>query len=211
MSIRSKLLLEEAVSSSTRLTVSSDSHCSTPETHKLVKAPDNNHICASDEPELEPDSDEDEDAFESLNTAIINVLGPDRAAGLIPHLYQLPAHLRAFVFGFATHNGGEDNTLVLGYESDAGPSIHNPTQGLDGCGTSKRKRRRAGENTSPARVTQERKTRAKPYKKVEMLKYACPFNIFDPKKYCVRHEIGGTGDRYSACMGLGFSDPRHLK
>jgi len=176
-----------------------------------VKAPDNNRICTFDEPGLEPDSDEDEDAFESLNTAIINVLGPDRAAGLIPHLYQLPAHLRAFLFGFATHNGGEGNTRELGYESDAGRSIHNPTQGLDGCGTSKRKRRPAGENTSPARVAQERKTRVKPYKKVKMLTYACPFNIFDPKKYCIRNEIGGTGSRYSACMGPGFSEPRRLK
>jgi hypothetical protein len=176
-----------------------------------VTAPENNRISFFDEPELEPDSDEDEDAFESLNTAIINVLGPDRAAGLIPHLYQLPAHLRAFVFGFATHNGGEDNSTMLGYGSDAGPSIPNPTQGLDGCGTSKRKRRLAGDNTLPAGVAQERKTRVKPYKKVEILTYACHFNIFDPKKYCVRNEIGSSGSRYSACMGPGFSEPRRLK
>lgn len=177
-----------------------------------MKAPHNNRICPfDDEHEVESDSDEEEDAFKALNTAIINVLGQDRAVGLIPHLYQLPAHLRAFVFGFATHNGQEDNSAGFGHGSDAGSLNPNPTQGFNGSGTSKRKRVPSSDNTSPAGVAYKRKTRVKPYKKVEALTHACPFNIFDPKKYCVRNEIDGTGSRYLSCMGPGFGEPRHLK
>jgi len=179
-----------------------------------VEASDNNRICLFEEPESDSDSEE---VFESLNTAIINVLAPDLrlAVGVITHLYKLPAHLRAFVYGFAKHNGDEDedHSTNFGYGFDAVSSISNPTQGLDGQVLLKRKRRSAGDDPLVEDLVQPRKSRAKSYTKsiVDKLKYACPFNIYDPRKYCVRNEKGGTGGHYLSCMGPGFTDPRHLK
>jgi hypothetical protein len=191
----------------------SESHCSIPKSYNLAKASDNNRNGLFEEPES--DSDEEEDVFESLDNAIIDVLAPDLrlAAGVITHLYKLPAHLRAFVYGFARHNGDENHSPDFGYEFDAGPSISNPTQGLDGQALSKKKRKSASDDHLTEDVVQRRKSRAKSYTKsiVDKLKYACPFNIYDPRKYCVRNEKGGTGGHYLSCMGPGFTDPRHLK
>jgi hypothetical protein len=164
----------------------------------------------------EPDSDSDEeDVFETLNTAIINVLAPDLrlAAGVIAHLYNLPAHLRAFVYGFTRHYGDEDYGPELGYGFDAGPSSSNSAQTLNGQFFSKRKRRSVSDDHLTEDVVERRKSRMKSYKKsiVDKLKYACPFNIYNPRKYCVRNEKGGTGCHYQSCMGPGFTDPRRLK
>lgn len=176
-----------------------------------MQAYENNYTGLFHEPDSE--SDENEDVFESLNSAIIEVLAPDLrlAAGVITHLYQLPAHLRSFVYGFTGHT--EYDAPHFDYEADARPSLSTPAQSSDGHVRRKRKDRPSGDDHLSQDIAKPKKSRAKCYTKaiVDKLKYACPFNIYDPKRYCVRNERGGTGDHYSSCMGPGYSDPRHLK
>lgn len=167
-----------------------------------MKGPDKNRISFYDEHEIESDCDEDEDAFRALNTAVIQILGPDRAVDLIPHLYQLPAPLRAVVFGFEAYTGHgieEDGGNSVTGDGDSGPSYPNPIQRSIKSPTPKRRR------------VDKSKSRAKTYETVQELKFACHFNIFDPKRYCLHNEMESTGGRYISCMGTGFSEPRRLK
>ena len=54
------------------------------------------------------------------------------------------------------------------------------------------------------------KSRANNKSRLLKLKYACHFNIKDPKRYCIRNEVGGTGELYRSCMGTGWIDLHSL-
>lgn len=169
--------------------------------------------------EPEPDSDQDEDVFENLNVAIIHALAPDLrlAAGVIANLYELPPHLRAFVHGFVRHQGHGDH----GGNSEHGrvgttlPAIaqSSPTNGNTEVQLQSSEYRRPEESgiSQPTPGLGERPLKRKRRYIGDDLKYACPFNIFNRRKYCIKHEAGSTGRHYLSCMGPGWAALRHMK
>lgn len=151
--------------------------------------------------------------FELLDSAIIEVLAPNirLAANVISHLYKLPANLRSLVYGFITH-GNEGG----GYYNAPPPAEHDSESqqplSISRPSTKKRKGDQDGDEDPEDQRPKDTRSRSRVYSKTKIikLKYACHFNIKDPERYCVRNEIGGTGDLYSSCMGTGWTELRGL-
>jgi hypothetical protein len=154
---------------------------------------------------------EGSNVFELLDSAVIAVLGPnfDLAANVIGRLYRLPAGVRSLVYGFVAHGNNESGS----YNSP----LPNAKDGTDSQGrafsstpSSVGKRKVNEEDDGDDKDRKQRGTRNRDRThskaKVQKLKYACPFNIMDPARYCVRNEIGGTGELYRSCMGTGWGE-----
>ena len=191
-----------------------EDRCSIADDHTLVQASDGKRDSfVLDESVVY--LDQDEDVFENLNAAIIDVLAPDfpLASGVTAHLYNLPAHMRSFVYGFASHQGnGEDAFIPLeGFCGETSPS--QLQAGSEQQASSKRLVGVFDDDNVAEYDARVKKRRHKRLSKtfVDTLKHACPFNIYDPRMHCVRNEKGGTGGHYSPCMGLRFTEPRRLK
>jgi len=111
------------------------------------------------------DPDQDEDVFENLDTAIIDVLAPDLrlASGVIAHLYKLPAYLRAFIYGFADFQGDYGPEPLNGFGGEGSPF---PSEAASGeQKPRKRKRAAAVDDTLVENGGQTRKPRTKRYLK----------------------------------------------
>jgi hypothetical protein len=157
------------------------------------------------------------DIFELLNSAVLEVLAPDveLAARVIGHLYRLPAGLRSLIYGFVTHgdnDGRSSNTSSPNAKdgtdsqqtSSIVPSLISPNK--------KRQANQDGDGDPEDQKPRDKRNRDRSYHKATLRtpKYACLFNIKDPRKYCVVNEVGGTGDFYRSCMGAGWTELRGL-
>ena len=162
------------------------------------------------------------DVFELLDSAVIEVLAPDvrLAANVITHLYKLPANLRSLVYGFITHGNNESGSSGSPPQHARSGSSGSPCQhaesGTDSqqnlsttwSNAKKRKSNKDGDGDSDDQKPKDTRNRSRAHNKSRLskLKYACHFNIKDPKRYCVRNEVGGTGELYRSCMGTGWID-----
>lgn len=183
-----------------------------PENPQRQKSP--TEAVESEETTLTESNAENRDAFELLDSAVIEVLAPDvlLAANVITHLYKLPANLRSLVYGFVTHGGHGSRS-----PNPAAPPSERQTQSQKTFlswqqPAKRRKGTQDGDEDPDDRKPKDIRSRSRVYSKTKILKlkYACHFNIKDPEKYCVRNEIGGTGDLYSSCMGTGWTELRGL-
>jgi hypothetical protein len=153
---------------------------------------------------------EKSDVFGLLDSVVIEVLSPDvrLAANVITHLYKLPADLRSLVYGFITHGNNESESPASaprnaesGTDSQNNLSITPPS-------AQKRKSDKDGDEDSDDQKPKDTRRRSRLHSKSRLskLKYACPFNIKEPARYCVRNEVGGTGELYRSCMGTGWTN-----
>lgn len=179
-----------------------------PEDSKCQKSPT---VAAESEGETLAESHlERGNVFELLDSVVIEVLAPDvrLAANVITHLYKLPADLRSLVYGFITHGNNESGPSASaprnsesGTESQHNLSVTPPS-------TQKRKSDKDGDEDSDGQKPKDTRRRSRLHSKSRLskLKYACPFNIKEPARYCVRNEVGGTGELYRSCMGTGWAN-----
>jgi hypothetical protein len=156
----------------------------------------------------------DVEAIENFNAAIVTVLSTDLrlAAAVISSLSKFPAHLRPFIYGFAGRGDTQVDSPTSSTPVHTGKSTGLPWS-LQTPSSSVKRRKRAQDEDDDPEEEKKKNSRTKDYKKarLQQLKYACPFYIKYPNRYCVRNEVGGTGELYRPCMGNGWSQLRHLK
>lgn len=147
---------------------------------------------------MAPSSDIGSDAFGSSDSKIV-------------FLHNLPADLRSLVYGFIQHGetGQSSNSQTLAV-SPGESSTSRSTQSGNFSQPNKRKQNDDDEDPPDGDKRKGSRTKLFSQSRVRERKFACPFNIMDPLRYCVRTEKGGTGDRYKACSGLGWKELRHL-
>jgi hypothetical protein len=152
--------------------------------------------------------------IESLNEAIIKVLAPDLrlVTAVITYCDKLPAHLRSFVNGVVGHGKTAANSATSSTPSNVGENTGPHGSSLTSRSLTKRTRK-AQEEDGDQDEDKPRKTRLRDFKgaQLQRLKYACPFNVKYPGRYCIRNEMWGTGDLYKSCIGTGWTGLRHLK
>lgn len=119
-----------------------------------------------------------------------------------------PANSRSLGYGITTYgNAGSESSKPADPSSEhkqgSRKTFHNARR------SSKKRRTDQDDDEDPEdQDPKNPRSRRRVYSKTRISKrnYACHFNIMNPRRYCVRNELRGTGNLYSPCMGTGWAE-----
>lgn len=167
--------------------------------------------CESPATEIE-EHDEDpvycNNLFYNTDAVVFNEFVSDRrlAASIVRRLHQLPPGKRAQVYNFdAQFIACVDYAPELASgDGDISPYSSSPVIATSAGGSNSPDNTRNKRPANSEGEMQPRRTRRR-----ANYTFACPFNIYQPEKFCIQYGSQGH-DRFKSCAGPGWTEVRRL-